>query len=57
MKFGFEGTNPYPQNGEFHWESHSVFVSFNYMFGAGKNKALQRKQREDNTKQDGGGLF
>jgi outer membrane receptor protein involved in Fe transport len=57
MKFGFEGENPYPQNGQFKWESQSVFVSLNYRFGTGKNKALQRKQREDNTKQGGGGMF
>lgn len=57
MKFSFDGDNPYPQRGEFSWESQSVYVGFNYMFGAGKNRALQRKQREDNTKQGGGGLF
>jgi hypothetical protein len=33
----------------------NLFVGFNYAFGR-KNKNLQRKQREDNTKQ-GGGLF
>ncbi|GEP50460.1 TonB-dependent receptor [Flavobacterium noncentrifugens] len=57
MKFAFEGDNPYPQNGEFKWESQSLFFGFNYMFGSGKNKALQRKKRDDNTKQGGGGLF
>jgi len=57
MKFAFEGDNPYPQAGEFKWESQSLFIGFNYMFGTGKNKALQRKQRDDNTKQGGGGLF
>ncbi|WP_144893174.1 TonB-dependent receptor domain-containing protein [Flavobacterium tiangeerense] len=56
MKAGFEGENPYPQRGQFRWESQSVFVGFNYAFGGGKTKNLQRKQREDNTKQ-GGGLF
>jgi outer membrane receptor protein involved in Fe transport len=57
MKAGFYGENPYPQVGQFSWESQSVYVGFNYMFGAGKNKSLQRKQRDNNTKQDGGGLF
>jgi len=57
MRFAFEGDNPYPQTGEFKWESQSLFFGFNYMFGSGKNKALQRKQRDDNTKQGGGGLF
>lgn len=57
MKAGFDGQNPYPQVGQFTWESQSVYVGFNYIFGAGKNKSLQRKQRDNNTKQDGGGLF
>jgi outer membrane receptor protein involved in Fe transport len=57
MRFGFDGSNPYPQRGEFRWESQSVYVNFNYRFGAGKNRALQRKQREDNTKQNSGGMF
>jgi len=57
MKFAFDGENPYPQKGQFKWESQSIYIGFNYMFGAGKNRALQRKQREDNTKQNSGGLF
>jgi hypothetical protein len=38
MKAGFDGENPYPQRGQFRWESQSVFVGFNYAFGAGKPK-------------------
>lgn len=57
MRYAFDARNPYAQQGEFRWESRSLFMSFNYRFGAGKNRALQRKQRDDNTKQDGGGLF
>ena len=57
MRYAFISENPYPQRGEFRWESQSVYIGFNYMFGAGKNKALQRKQREDNTKQNSGGMF
>ncbi|RZJ36112.1 MAG: TonB-dependent receptor [Flavobacterium sp.] len=56
MKFAFNGDYP-PSKGQFKWESQSLFLSFNYMFGAGKNSALQRKQREDNTNQGGGGMF
>jgi hypothetical protein len=41
MKAGFDGENPYPQRGQFRWESQSVFT--NYAFGAGKTKN-QRKQ-------------
>ena len=57
MKAGFYGDNPYPHTGQFTWESQSVYVGFNYMFGTGKNKSLQRKQRDSNTKEGGGGLF
>ncbi len=57
MRYAFTSENPYPQRGEFRWESQSVYIGFNYMFGAGKNKTLERKQREDNTKQNSGGMF
>ena len=57
MKFAFDAKNPYPSRGQFSWESHSVYFGINYMFGGGKNRALQRKYRDDNTKQGGGGMF
>lgn len=56
MQYGFDSLNPYPSQGLFKWESQTVYFGINYMFGGGKNKALQRKYREDNTKQ-GGGMF
>ncbi len=56
MRFRFDSDYP-PSKGEFKWESQSVFVGLNYMFGAGKNRELQRKQRESNTSQGGGGMF
>ncbi|MCD0473742.1 TonB-dependent receptor [Flavobacterium sp. EDS] len=57
MKYAFDATNPYPQNGEFTWESQTVYFGLSYNFGGGKNKSLQRKQREDNTNKGGGGMF
>ncbi|SFJ60337.1 TonB-dependent receptor domain-containing protein [Myroides guanonis] len=59
MKFAFKSDLPYPQTGEFTWESRSVYFGVNYMFGSGKNKSLQRKYRDSNTKQNSssGGLF
>ena len=57
MHFGFEGSKPYKQVGQFNWESQSVYLGFNYRFGGGKNKALQRKQRDNNEKQGGGGMM
>lgn len=56
MHFGFNGNIPYRQDGEFHWESRTFYVGFAYNFGGGKNKELQRKQREKNETQ-GGGMF
>lgn len=56
MEYGFSSKNPYPSQGVFGWESQSLYFGINYMFGGGKNRAMQRKYREDNTKQ-GGGMF
>ncbi|ALM49959.1 TonB-dependent receptor [Flavobacterium psychrophilum] len=57
MRYGFDSRNPFPQEGEFRWESRTVYFGINYMFGGGKNRAMARKQREDNTKQSSGGMF
>jgi len=57
MRYRFTSTNPFVANGEFAWESRTVYFGINYMFGGGKNRSLQRKYRDDNTKQGGGGLF
>ena len=54
MSFGFEAEKPYPQTGEFFWNSQNLYVGFNYRFGGGKNKARQRKQRDNNEAQSGG---
>lgn len=57
MHFAFEGDRPYKSNGQFNWESQTVYLGFNYRFGSGKNKAIQRKQRDKNETQGGGGLL
>ena len=57
MKFSFDSKNPYPMLGQFTWESHSVYIGLNYRFGGGKNRALARKMRDDNTQKGGGGMF
>lgn len=54
MYAGFNSKNPYPGKGEFNWESQSFIVSFMYNFGSGKNRAMQRKNREDNTSKASG---
>ena len=41
----------------FFWESQTFYVGFNYMFGGGKNSAMQRKQRDQNETQGSGGLL
>lgn len=56
MHFAFEGKKPKLQNGQFNWESQSAYLGFNYRFGAGKNKALQRKERDKNETQGSGGF-
>ncbi len=57
MNFAFEGNIPYKQQGAFYWESRTLYLGFNYMFGGGKNSAMQRKQRDNNETQSGGGLL
>ena len=54
--FGFNGNIPYRQDGEFRFESRTFYLGFNYNFGSGKNKELQRKQR-DKQETQGGGMF
>ncbi|TDO77519.1 outer membrane receptor protein involved in Fe transport [Flavobacterium chryseum] len=57
MKYAFDTMYPYPQAGQFSWESQTVYLGLTYNFGGAKIKNLQRKQREDNTTKDGGGMF
>jgi outer membrane receptor protein involved in Fe transport len=57
MNFSFEGNIPYQQDGAFYWESQTFYIGFNYLFGGGKNSALQRKQRDKNETQGSGGVF
>nr|WP_294935341.1 outer membrane beta-barrel family protein [uncultured Flavobacterium sp.] len=56
MKSRFYSTEPADINGTFRWESQTVNLNFSYRFGSGKNKSLDRKQRDNNEKQ-GGGMF
>lgn len=57
MRFAFNGRLPYVQNGQFNWESQNVYAGVSYRFGSGKNRAVERKRRDDNTKQSGGGIL
>ena len=57
MNFAFEGDKPKKSVGQFNWESQTAYVGFNYRFGTGKNKAIQRKQRDKNTTQGSGGII
>jgi len=56
MNFAFDATRPKTQTGEFHWESQTAYIGFNYRFGSGKNKAIQRKERDKNETQGSGGF-
>lgn len=57
MRFAFDGERPFVQNGQFNWESRTVYVGLSYMFGSGKNRAANRKRRDDNTKKGSGGIL
>lgn len=57
MHFSFNGEKPYKTNGQFYWENQIFFIGFNYRFGSGKNKAIQRKVRSTNEAQSSGGMM
>jgi outer membrane receptor protein involved in Fe transport len=57
MRFQFNSTNPFTQDGRFKWESRTTYLGFNYRFGGGKNRAKSRRRRDNNEKQGGGGFF
>ncbi|NJB70615.1 outer membrane receptor protein involved in Fe transport [Saonia flava] len=57
MRFAFDAKRPYAQKGQFNWESRNIYIGTSYRFGSGKNRAAQRKRRDSNTKQGGGGII
>jgi len=57
MRFKFEALNPYPSVGQFNWESRTAYLGFAYRFGGGKNRALRRKNRDDNETSGSGGFL
>ncbi|WP_412984292.1 TonB-dependent receptor domain-containing protein [Pontimicrobium sp. IMCC45349] len=57
MKFEFDGDRPYPQMGEFNWESNAWRIGLSYRFGGGKYRALSRKRRDNREKSGGGGFM
>src|SRR5690554_8384 len=58
MKFAFDGYRPYESKGEFNWESNQWRVGLNYRFGGNnKYRALQRKNRDNNTSSGNGGFL
>ncbi|HLV63784.1 outer membrane beta-barrel family protein [Galbibacter sp.] len=57
MKFGLEGERPYRQNGTFNWESRTIYAGITYRFGEGKNRKVERKNRDANTKESSGGFM
>jgi hypothetical protein len=38
IKFAFNSSSPFIQDGRFNWESRTAYLSFNYRFGSGKIK-------------------
>jgi len=50
MKFRFRGAKPYVQEGEFNWESNTVYLGINFRFGSTKYSAKSRKNRTSDEK-------
>jgi outer membrane receptor protein involved in Fe transport len=57
MQFKFNSQVPYYQYGDFHWESRTAYLGFSYRFGKGKNKAKQRKRRDNRETKGSGGFI
>ena len=57
FNFAFSGDRPIRRNGQFNWESQTAYIGFNYRFGSGKNKVIQRKERDSNETQGSGGML
>lgn len=57
FNFAFSGDRPVRRNGQFNWESQTAYIGFNYRFGSGKNKVIQRKERDSNETQGSGGML
>lgn len=55
VNFDYFSNNPFPQNGKYDLEYNSIYLAFSYNFGSGKNRAKERKYRDDNESQ--GGMF
>lgn len=57
MRARFDSERPYRQEGQWNWESQTVFVGINYRFGGNNYRALSRRQRDANEAEGGGGFF
>ena len=55
LNFDYFSSNPFPQKGKYDLEYNSIYLGFSYSFGSGKNKAKERKYRDDNETQ--GSMF
>ncbi|MDR5590789.1 outer membrane beta-barrel protein [Christiangramia sp. SM2212] len=56
QEFRVEDGRPFEQRGRFKGETQTVYLGFSYRFGGGKNRAIKRKNR-DNDESGGGGVF
>lgn len=45
---------PQVQEGNFNWDSRTVYIGFSYRFGQNKARALQRRNRDSGTLDEGG---
>ena len=57
MFFDFESDRPFTQEGNFNWESRTIFAGLSYRFGGGKYRAKSRKRRDNDEKSDSGGFI
>lgn len=56
QRFAFFGERPVSQEGNYNWDSQSVFIGYSHVFGKGKKRQLKRKKRDNNEKKSTGGF-
>ena len=56
QRFAFEGERPVLQDGNYQWDSQTLFVGYTHKFGTGVNRGPKRKKRDSNLKKNSAGF-
>ncbi|MCR9252084.1 MAG: TonB-dependent receptor [bacterium] len=56
QRFAFSGERPVSQEGNYNWDSQTLFVGYSHKFGKSKKRSPKRKKRDNNEKKSVGGF-